>query len=92
MKTRMSSEDFTAWKTAHLRCMRNFDGKSGATEVEAAVRLWQRSDASGFRNTGFIGERNSSASIAVKDLNGGSGPCVSATVKMKSEATTCLRG
>ena len=47
-KSRSTPEEFTAWKATHQQhCMQNFEGKSGAMEVEAALRLWQRSETLG---------------------------------------------
>jgi hypothetical protein len=79
-KKRLSPEDFTAWKATHTRCSKNFDGKSGAMEVEAAVRMWQRSEARGYRYTRFIGDGDSAAYNAVCALNDGAGPYATATV------------
>jgi hypothetical protein len=81
MKKRMTEEQFAEWKETHKeRCMQNFKGKSGAMEVEAALRLWQRSEALGYRYTGFISDGDSASFNAVSALNDGAGPYVSATV------------
>ncbi|KAA0196499.1 hypothetical protein HAZT_HAZT006696 [Hyalella azteca] len=41
-KATLSSEEFDLWRRTHTRCKKNFEGKSGAMEKEAAVRLGTR--------------------------------------------------
>ena len=76
----LSPEEFADWKEGHASCIKNFDGKSGAMEIEAAVRMWSRSEARGFRYIRFIGDGDSSAFRAVSTLNNGKGPYDSCTV------------
>ena len=76
----LSSEEFADWKKEHTSCTKNFAGKSGAMETEAAVRMWSRSEALGFRYIRFIGDGDSSAFKAVSTLNNGKGPYDSCTV------------
>lgn len=56
------------------KCHKNFEGKSGAMEKEAAVRLWSRSTNFNFRYTTFIGDGDSSAYDAVCQMNDKRGP------------------
>ena len=70
----LSPEKFAVWKVSHNSCTKNFEGKSGAMESEAAVRLWSRSEAIGFRYVSFICDGDSSAFRAVAALNNGKGP------------------
>lgn len=76
----LTPEEFAAWKEGHVFCTKNFDGKSGMMETEAAVRMWSRSEALGFRYVSFIGDGDSSAFRAVSALNDGAGPYDSCTV------------
>ncbi|KAK8406346.1 hypothetical protein O3P69_007209 [Scylla paramamosain] len=50
-------------------CQKNFDGASGAMEVEVTVRIWERSTNSGFRYVTFIGYGDSAAYRGVCSLN-----------------------
>jgi hypothetical protein len=65
----LSPADFTTWKATHRNCKKNFEGKAGSMETEAARRLWSRSVARGYRYTSFVGDGDSSAFNAVKELN-----------------------
>lgn len=80
MEKQLSPDDFAAWKETHTRCTKNFDGKSGAMEVEAARRLWQRSERRGFRYTTFVGDGDSATYNAVCAFNDGAGPYLAAQV------------
>ena len=60
-KRQMTPAAFAAWKATHTKCSKNFDGKSGAMETEAAIRMWQRSEARGYRYTCFVGDGDSTA-------------------------------
>ena len=71
---KVSAEEFALWKESHTNCSKNFAGKSGAMETEAAVRMWQRSEARGFHYTQFIGDGDSAAFNAVCALNSVAGP------------------
>lgn len=64
-------------------CQKNFDGKSGAMEAEAARRMWSRSLTRKFRYVTFVGDGDSSAFMAVTQLNQGEGPYD--TVRVKKE-------
>jgi hypothetical protein len=77
----VSPEAFAAWKRGHTRCMKNFDGKSGSMETEAALRMWQRSEARGLQYKTFIGDGDSSAFNAVSQLHDGRGPYDTPVVK-----------
>ena len=80
-KSRSTPEEFTAWKATHQQhCMQNFEGKSGAMEVEAALRLWQRLETLGYRYTGFISDGDPASFNAVSALNDGAGPYRTAKV------------
>ena len=71
----VSEPEFLAWKeTSRHLCTKNFNDKSGAMEAAAAVIMWQRSEARGFRYRTFVGDGDSSAFDAVMALNGGMGP------------------
>lgn len=53
-------------KTAQRhKCHKNFEGKSGAMEAEAARRLWSRSEKQKLRYITFVGDGDSSAYDAV---------------------------
>lgn len=52
------------------KCQKNFEGKAGAMEAEAATRIWGRSEQlNKMRYTTFIGDGDSSAYLAVKRLD-----------------------
>jgi hypothetical protein len=87
----VSPPDFAAWKVTHTNCKKNFDGKSGAMETEAARRMWSRSEALGYRYTTFVGDGDSSAFNAVKALNGGAGPYPVPVVKEECVNHVCKR-
>jgi hypothetical protein len=70
----LSPADFTAWKLTHKDCRKNYNGKSGSMETEAARRMWSRSETLGYRYITFVGDGDSSAFNAVKALNDGAGP------------------
>ena len=70
----LSEEEFETWKATHDNCKQNFRGKSGAMETEAAIRLWSRSEARGYRYVTFVGDGDSSAFNAVCAMNDGEGP------------------
>ena len=76
----LSPEEFSDWKEGHVSCSKNYDGKSGMMETEAAVRMWSRSEANGFQYRSFIGDGDSSAFKAVSSLNDGAGPYTSCKV------------
>lgn len=59
--------------TTH-QCRKNFEGKSGAMEPEAAVWLWSHSCEHRFRYTTFAGDGNSSAFSAMCGMNDARGP------------------
>lgn len=77
----LSPADFARWKLGHTGCANNFDGKSGAMEVEGALRLWRRSEQRGYRYTTFIGDGDCAAYNAVSALNNGRGPYTTPVVK-----------
>ena len=77
----LSTSDFSQWKTTHTNCEKNFDGKGGAMEVEAALRMWQRSEGLGFRYSTFIGDRDCAIYNAICALNDGAGPYTTPVVK-----------
>ena len=80
-KSRSTPEEFTAWKATHQQhCMQNFEGKSGAMDVEAALRLWKRSETLGYRYTAFISDGDSASFNAVSALNDGACPYRTAKV------------
>ena len=62
---------FHEWYEDHKdNCAINYQGSSNAMEVEAAVRLWQRSEERhGLLYTGFLSDGDSKAHKAVSDLN-----------------------
>ncbi|XP_050709396.1 uncharacterized protein LOC126994185 [Eriocheir sinensis] len=82
-KERTSHRDtFQEWFQTHKsRCHKNFEGKAGEMEAEAARRLWQRSETLGFRYITFVGDGDSSAYKAVCALNDGTGPYSCRVVK-----------
>lgn len=56
-------------------CGKNFNGRSGAMETEAAVRLWQRSEETMcLRYKVFVGDGDSSAYNGLVRMNNGKGP------------------
>lgn len=61
-------------KTRKHKCMKNYEGKSGAMEAEEAVRLWKRSEDLKFRYVTFVGDGDSNAYLALQKLNSGKGP------------------
>ena len=65
------SNQFTEWYQGHKeQCSINYTGSSNAMEVEAACRLWQRSeDQHDLRYTGFLSDGDSKAHKAVCDLD-----------------------
>ena len=64
------SEAFNIWHQGHAgQCAINYDGSSNAMEVEAARRLWSRSEARHqLRYTGFLSDGDSKAHKAVTEL------------------------
>lgn len=63
-KKKLSFTDagFAIWKQQeHKRCTKNFEGKSGAMEKEAAVRIWGRSEQLGLRYVTFLSDGDSAA-------------------------------
>ena len=57
------------------KCAKNYDGKSGEMEVDAAVQIWKRSEEKlKFRYVSFIGDGDTSAYKAIEALNEGRGP------------------
>jgi hypothetical protein len=71
----LEPDELADWKQKHQpKCKKNFDGKSGAFEKEAAVRIWNRSTKLGLRYVTFLSDGDSSAFIGVNDLNDGKGP------------------
>ncbi|KAA0187431.1 hypothetical protein HAZT_HAZT009259 [Hyalella azteca] len=70
----LSPEEFAHWKVTHRNCKKNFDGKSGAMEKEAATRIWSRSTQLGLRYVTFLSDGDSAAYKAVTELNDGAGP------------------
>lgn len=73
-KNNLTSAEFDAWKAGHTNCKKNFDGKSGAMEGAAAVKLWGRSQELGYRYKVFVGDGDSSAFNSVAEMNDGEGP------------------
>ena len=65
------SEEYKEWYQGHEdQCAINYIGSSNAMEVEAARRLWQRSeDRHGLRYTGFLSDGDSKAHRAVCDMD-----------------------
>lgn len=72
-KKKRSPNSFDDWKKNH-KCQQNFNGKSGAMEVEGAVRLWKNSTSLGFRYVTFVGDGDSAAYRAVCAMNDQQGP------------------
>ena len=65
-----TSQEFQHWHESHKQqCAINYTGSSGAMEVEAACRLWRRSEARGLRYTGFLSDGDSKAYNAVVKLD-----------------------
>ena len=63
------SLEFNKWHESHKDCAMNYTGSSNAMEVEAARRLWSRSEERhGLRYTGFLSDGDSKAYKAVVDL------------------------
>ena len=65
------SEAFNIWHQGHEgQCAINYDGSSNAMEVEAARRLWSRSEARHqLQYTGFLSDGDSKAHKAVTELD-----------------------
>ena len=73
---------FQEWFLDHKKkCLRNFEGKLGETEVKAAVTMWSKSTHLGFRYTTFIGDGDSGAYKAVCALNNSTDPYDCSVVK-----------
>lgn len=54
------SDEYENWYIDHQpSCQANFEGSSPAMEVEAAERLWRRSEKAGFRYTSVISDGDS---------------------------------
>lgn len=68
---KIDEEELERRKTAHQgSCSKKFEGKSGAMEAEAAVRIWGRSEAKlGMKYRTFIGDGDSKAFDAVVAMN-----------------------
>lgn len=68
---KITEEEYKSLTEKHKeKCQKNFDGKSGAMEAEAATRIWGRSQQlNKMRYVTFIGDGDSSAYLAVKKLN-----------------------
>ena len=66
-----NSEAFQTWFQRHKeQCAINYSGSSNAMEVEAACRLWKRSEERhGLQYTGFLSDGDSKAYKAVTELN-----------------------
>ena len=66
----VDSTEFNTWYDNHKDdCAINYVGSSNAMEMEAACRLWSRSEVLGLRYTGFLSDGDSKAFKAVSDLN-----------------------
>ena len=56
------SPEFNFWFEGHKsQCEKDFSGSSLAMGVEAALRLWKRSEKAGFRYTTLFSDDNSKA-------------------------------
>ncbi|MPC93790.1 hypothetical protein E2C01_088931 [Portunus trituberculatus] len=82
MGKKKGKASFDEWhQTVHSeKCQRNFTGLSGAMEPEGAVRMWQRSEANGYRYVTFLSDGDSSSFKAVCNMNNGTGPYTNHTV------------
>lgn len=73
-KSLHTEEAFDEWYAGHAsECHMNHFGSSGAMESAAAVMMWERSLSYNLRYTTFISDGDSSAYMAVKNLNDGNG-------------------
>ncbi|KAA0198962.1 hypothetical protein HAZT_HAZT010739 [Hyalella azteca] len=73
-KATLSSDEFALWMRTHTRCKKNFEGKAGAMEKEATVKIWNRSTQLGLLYVTFLGDGDSAAYKAVTEMNDGAGP------------------
>lgn len=74
-KKTISEEIYEEWHPGHVNeCHINFEGSSGAMEARAAIILWGRSLSHKMRYTTFISDGDSSAFLAVSNMNNNTGP------------------
>lgn len=70
MKFGQNSVEFEEWFTQHeTNCQKNFDGSSPAMEMEAAERIWLRSEKQGFRYTTLVSDGDSKTFSHLTGLN-----------------------
>ncbi|GFX88535.1 uncharacterized protein TNCV_2659461 [Trichonephila clavipes] len=64
------STDFRIWYEGHQDvCSATHVGSSGAMEVNAAVKLWERSESIGFRYTTLLSDGDSKSFLELKERN-----------------------
>ncbi|GFW28420.1 transposable element Tcb2 transposase [Trichonephila clavipes] len=64
------SADFRIWYEGHQDvCSATHVGSSGAMEVNAAVKLWERSESIGFRCTTLLSDGDSKSFLELKERN-----------------------
>lgn len=69
-KTKGRPQDFQAWYVRHKpNCNQNYVGSSPGMEVEAAERLWLRSETNGFRYTTMVSDEDAKTLVHLNDLN-----------------------
>ncbi|GFT66727.1 uncharacterized protein TNCV_1394951 [Trichonephila clavipes] len=64
------SAEFRIWYEGHQDvCSATRVGSSGAMKVNAAVKLWERSESIGFRYTTLLSDGDSKSSLELKEMN-----------------------
>ncbi|GFT10629.1 uncharacterized protein TNCV_1943621 [Trichonephila clavipes] len=64
------SSKFRTWYEEHEDvCRATHVGTSGASEVNAAVKLWERSENIGFRYTTMLSDGDSKSFLELKEMN-----------------------
>ncbi|GFW20502.1 uncharacterized protein TNCV_4547691 [Trichonephila clavipes] len=64
------STEFRIWYEGHQDvCSATHVGSSGAMEVNAAVKLWERSESIGFRYKNLLADGDSKSFLALKERN-----------------------
>lgn len=65
-----NSPEFDVWFHGHKKvCSINHSGSSGAMEVEAALKIWKRSEEKGFRYTTLLSDGDSKSFLKLTEAN-----------------------
>ncbi|GFS55285.1 uncharacterized protein TNCV_1626291 [Trichonephila clavipes] len=80
------SAEFPIWYEGHQNvCSATHVGSSGAMEVNAAVKLWERSESIGFRYTTLLSDGDSKSFLELKK-----GMCLEVRHKLKKKNVSTM--